>query len=88
MISQFLVYIESGLGSLFPCPYLLGALTPFEEKEEQQREGEHILHPFSHPHAYTHLSFASLHCHAHPRAGILILLVPSLYFYYPQIAGA
>ncbi len=86
MISRFLVCIRGGLGSLFPRPYLSGGLTPFGEEEEQKKEGEHILHPLPHPH--TRPSLAPLHRHAHSRASVMILLVPSLHFRYPHSAGA
>ncbi len=81
MTSRFLVCIRGGLGFLFPHPYLLGGLIPFGE--EQQKEGEHILYPLSHPHPQTRPSFPSLHHHAHPIAGVLNLSVSSRYFHYP-----
>ncbi len=86
MISQFVVCIQGGLGSLFPCPYLLGSLTPFGK--EQQREGEHILYSFSHPHPQTRLSLPPLYRHANLAISVLKLLVPSCHSHYPRIAGA
>ena len=45
MINQFLICIQGGLGSLFPCPYLLRSLTFFgEEKGEQQKEKKYIIY--------------------------------------------
>ena len=81
MISQFLVCIQGGLGSLFLYLYLLGGLTLFGEK--QQREREYILYFFPHPHSQTHLSFFPLHCHANPIASVLNLSVLFCYFHYP-----
>ncbi len=66
MISRFLVYICGDLGSLSTCLYLLGGFTPFrEEKEEQQRQREHILYLLPHLHPHTGPSFAFFHCHVH-----------------------
>ena len=85
MISQFLVYIQGGLGSLFPCLYLSGGLTLFGEEEKQQKEGKHILHLLRHPYLHTCLSFL---CHVHPHAGVWILLVLFFHFHNLQITGA
>ncbi len=73
---------------MFSCPYLLGGLTLFEEEEEQQREEEYILYLFPHFHPHTCPSFLSLYCYAYPHASVLIVLVLSLHFCYPQIADA
>ena len=84
MISQFLVYMQSGLGFLFSRPYLLSGLTLFGE--DQEIKGEYILYPLSYSYPQTCPSFSPLHYHANSTANVLNLLVLFCHSHYPQIA--
>ena len=75
-----MVFIRGGLGSLFPCPDLLGDLTRFGDKKEE----EHIYHLY----LDTCLNLAPFHYHDHLRVSVLMPLIPLCPSHYPQITGA
>ena len=75
-----MVDIQGGLGCLFLSPDLLGDLTFFAEEKEE----EHIYHPYPDTHPY----LAPLYYHMHLRIAVMMLFDPLYHFHYPQITGA